>query len=170
MESKMKTAINSVKMFLIPCLLILAVSPFVSSHCQVPCGVYGDRMRIDMMSEHITTIEKSITAINDLSAAKTLDTNQIVRWVTNKDSHCDQLSEIVTYYFMAQRIKPVTKGESDDYNMYISQLTSLHRLMVLSMKGKQASDHAVIAPMREELATFTKLYFGSEEQSREHKH
>ncbi len=166
----MKTAINSVKMFLIPCILILAVSPFVSSHCQVPCGIYDDQMRGDMIAEHITTIEKSITSINDLSAEGPIDTNQVVRWVNNKDIHCDQLSEIVTYYFMAQRVKPVTKDSPNDYNVYISQLSSLHRLLVLSMKAKQGSDPAIIAPMREELKTFSKLYFAGEEQSHEHKH
>ena len=30
----------------------------------------------------------------------------MVRWVVNKEVHADELSDIVTYYFMAQRIKP----------------------------------------------------------------
>ena len=29
-------------------------------HCQVPCGIYGDEMRFEMMDEDIDTIEKSM--------------------------------------------------------------------------------------------------------------
>ena len=166
----MKTAVNSVKMVLIPCILILALSPFVSSHCQVPCGIYDDQMRLDMIAEHITTIEKSIKMINELSADKSANANQLVRWVNNKDEHCDQLSEIVTYYFMAQRIAPVAKNATGDYDMYISQLSSLHRMMVLSMKAKQTADPAVIEPLRKELEEFSKLYIDPVKHSDEHKH
>jgi len=28
------------------------------SHCQVPCGIYGDDTRFTLIGEHITTIEK----------------------------------------------------------------------------------------------------------------
>ncbi len=166
----MKTALNSIKMFLIPCVLILAFSPFVVSHCQVPCGIYNDQMRIDMIGEHITTIEKSISMINELSAAKPMNANQVVRWVNNKELHSDELIEIVTYYFMNQRIKPVTKDASGDYDMYVAQLTSLHRIMVLSMKAKQEADITVIPQLSKELEVFSKLYLNPEKQTHEHKH
>ena len=39
--------------------------------------------------------------------------NQLVRWVDNKEIHADELSEIVTYYFMTQRIKPPA-ADADD--------------------------------------------------------
>ncbi len=166
----MKTALNSVKMFLIPCVLILAFSPFVGSHCQVPCGIYNDQMRIDMISEHITTIEKSISMINELSAEKPMNTNQVVRWVNNKELHSDELIEIVTYYFMSQRTTPVGKDASGDYDMYVAHLTSLHRIMVLGMKAKQEADLAVIPQLRKELEVFSKLYLDPEKQTHAHKH
>jgi nickel superoxide dismutase len=28
--------------------------------CEIPCGIYDDEMRINMIAEHITTIEKSV--------------------------------------------------------------------------------------------------------------
>ncbi len=35
----------------------VTASPF---HCQVPCGIYGDKMRVDMMMEDLATIEKAM--------------------------------------------------------------------------------------------------------------
>ncbi len=50
-------------------ILLLAVffTSMVYSHCQIPCGIYGDPARFDMLAEHITTIEKSMKQITDLS-------------------------------------------------------------------------------------------------------
>ena len=41
-------------------LLLGGASSIVFSHCEVPCGIYGDPMRLDVMAEHVTTIEKSM--------------------------------------------------------------------------------------------------------------
>ena len=35
----------------------------VFAHCEIPCGIYGDDMRFEMMGEHIRTIEKSMNMI-----------------------------------------------------------------------------------------------------------
>lgn len=129
------------------------------SHCQIPCGIYNDQMRIDMIREHIATIEKSMKQIRELSSADHKNFNQIVRWVTNKDKHADDISSIVSYYFLAQRIKPVETDKA-----YSSKLKSLHRLIVLSMKAKQSLDNKVILGLKKELKNFSSLYFT------EHKH
>ena len=72
------------------------------SHCQVPCGIYDDEARFNMIAEHITTVEKSIKLIVSLSAQEKPNMNQVVRWVNNKEKHADEISHIVTYYFYAR--------------------------------------------------------------------
>ncbi|MHC4645494.1 MAG: superoxide dismutase [Ni], partial [Planctomycetota bacterium] len=67
----------------------LLLAPVVHSHCQIPCGIYGDPARFDTIAENITTIEKSMKQIVELSATKKPDMNQIVRWVQNKEKHAD---------------------------------------------------------------------------------
>ena len=42
---------------------------FLFSHCEIPCGIYNDKMRIDMIKEHITTIEKSMNQTPDITKA-----------------------------------------------------------------------------------------------------
>lgn len=144
----------------IPVLLFLfAVPSSLWSHCQVPCGIYDDEARIKMIAEHITTIEKAMNQVNELAKESKPNYNQIVRWVMNKEKHAEELSEIVTYYFMAQRIKPVDSTDEKAYNEYRGQLELLHNLLVYTMKAKQSVDLSVIAKLRSLLEEFSKSYF-----------
>ena len=38
----------------------LAFAAPAFAHCEIPCGIYDDEMRLKMIAEHITTIEKSM--------------------------------------------------------------------------------------------------------------
>ena len=124
-------------------LSILLVSLFMFSavlyaHCEIPCGIYDDEMRVKMISEHIKTIEKSMKQIDKLEKGEASHhSNQIVRWVTNKEDHANQLQDIVTQYFMTQRIKFDTNG-------YEKKLGILHHMLVYTMKCKQTTDMANI--------------------------
>jgi nickel superoxide dismutase len=128
------------------------------SHCQVPCGIYGDDARFDAISEHITTIEKSMKQIEELTAQESVNANQIVRWVNNKEKHADEISEIVTYYFMAQRVKLPAAGDTKAYNSYIKKLTLLHEMLVYSMKAKQTTDLGNVEKLRDSLEKFHRAY------------
>jgi nickel superoxide dismutase len=131
-----------------------------SAHCQIPCGIFDDELRVQLMEEDITTIEKSMTQIVALGAATPVDYNQLVRWVMNKEEHAQKLQDIVTAYFMAQRIKPAT----DEASMkdYVNKLTLLHAIQIHAMKAKQSTDLAEIATLRDLVAQFRKAYFGEE--------
>ena len=115
-------------------LLIVVFSSKTYSYCQIPCGIYDDKLRISMIKEHITTIEKSMKEITKLSKEGEKNYNQIVRWVVNKEAHADELTEIVTFYFMTQRLKPVEKGDSENYEKYLKKVTLLHEMLVFTMK------------------------------------
>ena len=65
-------------------LLILFLSNTVYGHCEIPCGIYGDSLRVALIKEHITTIDKSMKQIASLSQESTVNYNQIVRWITKK--------------------------------------------------------------------------------------
>jgi len=112
-----------------------------------------------MLAEHITTIEKSMKQITDLSKQDKQNMNQIVRWIHNKEKHADELSHIVTYYFMAQRMKPVDKEKGKAYEQYINKLTLLHEMLFYAMKAKQTTDLSNIEKLRTLLAEFRAVYF-----------
>ena len=86
--------------------VLLCITPTGLSHCEIPCGIYNDAMRLDVIAEDITTIEKSMKEINELSKAGEKNYNQLVRWIMNKEHHSDSLCDMVTQYFMKQRIAP----------------------------------------------------------------
>jgi nickel superoxide dismutase len=131
---------------------------FAYSHCQVPCGIYGDQTRFVMIAEHLTTVEKSMNQIEDLTNQDEVNANQIVRWVQNKEKHADEISHIITYYFMAQRIKLPAKDNTKAYNDYIKKLTLLHEMLVTTMKTKQTTDTANVAKLRTLLKQFHEAY------------
>ena len=130
------------------------------SHCQIPCGIYDDEARFGEIAEHITTIEKAMKEIESLSAQPKPNMNQVVRWVANKDLHADELSEIVTYYFLAQRVKPASESDAKAYGDYVKKLTLLHRMLMASMKAKQTTDLANVKELRSLLDEFHGAYSG----------
>ena len=152
------------KILLIAALVAVTVvsHQVVSAHCQIPCGIYDDPARFTELAEHITTIEKSMKQIGELSKDPGANANQITRWVMNKEDHADQLRAIVTEYFLQQRIKPVAAGSGHETEVYLSKLTACHHMLVASMKAKQTTDLAHVKTLRAALAQFKTLY--------EHKH
>lgn len=140
--------------------VVAIIASIAYSHCQIPCGIYDDEGRFGAISEHITTIEKSMKEIEKLSAEAKPNMNQIVRWVNNKELHADELSEIVTYYFMAQRVKLPKEGNTKAQNEYVKKLTLLHKMLVYSMKAKQTTDLANIEQLKSLLNEFHKVYHG----------
>lgn len=141
---------------------LTAFAGLAGAHCQIPCGIYDDELRVQLMEEHVTTIEKSMRQITELTAAETHNPNQLVRWVVNKEQHAQELQDLVTAYFMAQRIKPPAAMEGEAWTEYVTQLSLLHRIQVEAMKAKQTTDLAHVEALRGLIAKFRTAYFGEE--------
>ena len=148
--------------------MTVALAAPLFAHCEIPCGIYDDPMRFDMIEEHITTIEKSMNSINELSQAGEKNYNQIVRWVTNKETHATELQHIVEQYFLTQRIKPVEPGAGDDYATYQKHLELCHKMIVHAMKAKQATDLSHIEALRALTAEFRASFLGPEDEAHQH--
>ena len=144
------------------CFAVVSLSATAAfAHCQIPCGIYGDETRFVTLREHVTTIEKSMQQITEVGKAEAPNWNQLVRWVSNKDEHADALSEIVTYYFMAQRIKPPAADADDAAKAkYQTELGILHRMLVHSMKAKQTTDLEQVNELRALIDALETSYMG----------
>jgi nickel superoxide dismutase len=144
-----------IKLFLQLTLSVLIFFTFcvkASAHCEMPCGIYDDKMRINMIDEHIVTIEKSMNKILKLGKIGQRNPNQFVRWIMNKERHADEIQDIVTQYFMTQRIKT-------GMNNYTKTLGLLHQILVYSMKCKQTTDLTHIKTLKQLVKDFEGLYF-----------
>lgn len=149
-------------------VLTLATGSLVMAHCQVPCGIYNDPVRFDLLQEHVTTIEKSMQELHHLSGEPQPNYNQIVRWVQNKDKHADEFSEIVTYYFLAQRVKPADPKDEAASAKYVDQLKQLHQMVILAMKCKQTTDLENCKKLRLLVDAFRTSYLGKAAAQAEH--
>ena len=130
-------------------------------HCQVPCGIYADQMRFEMMLEDTRTIEKAIVSLNEYAdkfnqAPPTgKDLNQVSRWVSTKESHASNTQKIIADYFLAQRIKESNKD-------YSSQLITAHKVIVAAMKCKQDANPMTAAALKKAILDLYRAYEGKE--------
>ena len=141
-------------------LAVIFISSLVYSHCQVPCGIYDDALRIHQIQEHIETITKAMHQIEALSdqGNNALNANQQVRWINTKEEHATLIQRIVSDYFLTQRIK--FKKENDfARSTYVQQTTTLHQMLVAAMKCKQSVDSHNANRLSELTKTFAELYF-----------
>lgn len=141
----------------LPLLAALSlVASTALSHCEVPCGIYGDQRRFESMLEDTETIAKSIAQINELaSKSDALSVNQLSRWVATKETHATAIQQTIAQYFMTQRIKADTEG-------YVKNLTAAHAVMVNAMKCKQGVDPASSEALHKSILDFYRAYEGRE--------
>lgn len=132
----MKAFIHVVSVFFIV-IASATIHHRAEAHCQIPCGIYDDHNRVHQIREDITTIQKSVTLINELATKKDAQSqHQLVRWVMNKEKHAENIIRTISDYFMTQKIVPTSLGDKK----YLEQLARHHAVMVAAMKCKQSSD------------------------------
>ncbi len=108
------------------------------AHCQVPCGIYDDAARIARLHEDADTIAKAMVKINEMAGAhEALQLNQATRWVATKEHHASHIIEVISEYFLAQRVKPKAVG-IEGHDQYLKMLVEHHAVMIAAMKTKQS--------------------------------
>ena len=159
----MKLTTRACLVLLVAVVLTLSTEKIVRSHCEIPCGIYGDRTRIDLLYEDITTVEKSMHQVILLKdSGPPPNINQLVRWVNNKEEHATKIQHVVMQYFMTQRVKPKPAGDAGR-KKYVTQLTSLHGILVHAMKAKQTTDVEHAKHLRRHVDQFAAAYFTAED-------
>ena len=152
------------KTFLMICFVMQSQ---LLAHCQIPCGIYDDALRIVQLREDFRTIEKAMNQIKlQQGSTNPQDLNQSIRWVQTKEEHAARIQETVSTYFLIQRIKAKTAEDENAYNAYAQQTTNLHQLMVTAMKCKQTVDDDHVQIGLKLLDNFVNLYF--DEHGRNH--
>ena len=112
-------------------LLAILMSAQAKAHCQIPCGIYDDYARVNLMLEDFATIEKADKMIAELAYKSDAQSqNQMIRWVINKESHAQNIIDTISDYFLTQRVKASQKD-------YTERLVKHHNVIVLAMKVKQ---------------------------------
>ena len=144
-------------------------APKATAHCQIPCGIYGDETRFNLLMEHAVTIERSMVQIAALSKDPTKNANQIARWVSNKEAHADEVAEIVTQYFLQQRVKAPKAKSGEEYDAYVKKLVLCHGILVSAMKCKQTTDLSNVESLRKATTDFKAAYIGKRAPAHSHR-
>ena len=139
----------------------------IHAHCQVPCGIYDDAVRIIQIREHVTTIEKAMNKIEQLTSEKSSaqNINQLVRWINTKEEHATFIQSIAADYFLAQRIKPKQNNDAGR-QQYVDQTLLLQQIIVAAMKSIQSVDKSDPRSVSTLLNQFVELYF--DEHGKDH--
>ena len=140
------------KKYLILLTLLLNIG-LLYPHCQVPCGIYDDAVRIVTIKEDFATISKAMVEIKTLSAKNDPQSlNQLNRWTVTKEEHATNIQKVVSDYFLTQRVKSKNKN-------YDRHLRFLHELLVSAMKCKQTVESKNIENGLKSLDNFVDIYF-----------
>ena len=122
------------KLLLLISFVLIGACQSAHAHCQIPCGIYDDHARVKAMLEDVATIEKSAKSISKLSVKSDAQSkNQLIRWVTNKEKHAQNIISTISNYFLTQRVKT---GQKD----YVERLKRHHAVIIAAMKVKQNID------------------------------
>ena len=141
---------------MIKSLKLLTVAAFINiklfAHCQIPCGIYSDAVQIIQIKEDLQTIEKSISMIKKLSGEYDPQSlNQLSRWISTKEDHAQNIQNVISQYFLTQRIKQNSKN-------YENELITLHQLLISVMKCKQSVEKNNLLRSNQLLKDFSEFY------------
>jgi nickel superoxide dismutase len=139
------------RIFIGTLLFTLTASLDIEAHCQMPCGIYHDDLVFDQIDQYVETIYKGISVLTQLKSDTIAEQNELVRWVMTKDRMSDETANILTEYFLQQKIKP---DETDT----VKRLVSAHRLLFLLVRIKQTVDIKMIQQFEKEWESFKLLF------------
>lgn len=144
---------------LVALVFAIIVTPALAfSHCQVPCGIYDDKARIDRLHEDVTTIEKAVGKMRELQGKTDVHSvNQMTRWIAAKEEHASNIIKIVAEYFLAQKVSPQKEG-TEGYPSYLSSLAKHHAVMVAAMKTKQDPRAETVKALHDAVEDLGSLY------------
>ena len=123
----------------------------LEAHCQMPCGIYHDDMVFDLIDQYVETMIKAVSVMNQTKFETVRQRNEFVRWVIEKDKESNDVANLITSFFLQQKIKP---GEADT----AKRLESAHKLLALLVSIKQNTDVKIVENFGNEWEKF-KLMF-----------
>ncbi len=105
----------------------------LSAHCQMPCGIYHDEMVYDQIDQYAETMYKGITVMNGNKLDSVHDFNDLTRWILEKEKESNTTAELISSYFLQQKIKP-------DEPETVKRLVAAHKLLFLIVAIKQNNE------------------------------
>lgn len=121
------------------------------AHCQMPCGIYHDEMVFNQIDQYIETMYKGITELKNSQFSTPFERNNFIRWVVLKENASNEMANLITEYFLQQKIKP---GEADT----AKRLVSAHKMLFQLTAIKQNVNIKMIEDFADEWESFKQMF------------
>ncbi len=121
------------------------------AHCQMPCGIYHDEMVFNQIDQYIETMYKGMTELKTSKFATPMERNNFTRWVLLKETASDEMANLITQYFLQQKIKP---GEPDT----AKRLVSAHKMLFELTAIKQNVEVKMVEDFADEWENFKQMF------------
>ncbi|KIC74904.1 hypothetical protein DB41_IB00370 [Neochlamydia sp. TUME1] len=132
-------------------IVLLCHTGSLMAHCQMPCGIYHDELVFNQIDQYIETMYKGITELNNSKFSTPFERNNFIRWVKLKDSASDEIANLITEYFLQQKIKP---AEADTPK----RLISAHKMLFELTAIKQNVNIKMIEAFADEWENFKQMF------------
>ena len=143
---------------LLVCACVAVLAARAGAHCQVPCGIYDDPARLAQLREDAATIAKAIAQMTELSGKHDVQSfNQLTRWITTKEEHATRIIDVVSEYFLTQKVKPVAAG-AEGRAAYLEMLADHHAVMRAAMTAKQQTGPAAVTELNQAIEKLAQHY------------
>ncbi len=140
------------KSFIVASILaLICQTGFLSAHCQMPCGIYHDEMVFNQIDQYIETMYKGVTELKNNKFSNVSERNNFIRWIILKESSSDEIADLITQYFLQQKIKP---GEPDT----VKRLLSAHKLLFELTAIKQNVELKMVEDFADEWENFKQMF------------
>jgi len=133
----------------------LAVGGAIRGHCQVPCGIFDDPVRVSQLKEDAATVRKAMVQVTELGTATPLALNQSIRWINTKEDHAKSIITTVSEYMLCQRVK---KELFETPEEYAQALIAHHAVLAAAVKTKQVIDPAACDALDHAIEDVSKMY------------
>lgn len=139
------------KLFLPTIISLFITQAQLTAHCQMPCGIYHDDMVYDQIDQYAETMYKAMSELNSNKFETVKERAQFVRWVLAKEKQSCEAADLLTTYFLQQKIKP---GEEDTKEKTLLA----QKLLFLMVQIKQNTDIKLVYDFMDDWEKFKHMF------------
>ena len=129
--------------------------------CEAACAdIADDETAFSRITDQINGIETEMNSIREWQADPVTNLNALSQAVNRKTQDANTLREILTDYFLYQRIPVPEKNRGSEYESYTQNLVLIHSLLNQTAAIKDTAEAAAIDSLRAKLEEFRSAYYG----------
>jgi hypothetical protein len=154
------TRLHSLLMIAAGSLLIYA-SP-VSAACETSCSdLVDDDSAFARIQENISALEAETVQIQQWQADPIANMLSIAQAINRKTQYANAVREVLTDYFLYQRLQPSEDVLGSEYQSYAARLGLFHQALNAAVLTKENADPSAIQDLQHKVEAFKNHFLGN---------